>query len=95
MSARRLFYSKLLCKLASDTDEEMETNFADVIVRPTHVGTWSVEIPSAGPSTSAFVSFASDPEQALRLAMSMRPQSRIAVCVTEHENSGVDWWSSL
>jgi hypothetical protein len=73
----------------------METNFADVIVRPTHAGTWSVEIPSAGSAKSALVSFASDPAQALRLAMSMRPQSRIAVCVTEHEHSGLDWWSSL
>jgi hypothetical protein len=73
----------------------MEPDFADVIVRPTHAGTWSIEIPNAGHAKSTVVSFASDPEKALQMAMTMRPQSKIAVCVTENEHSGLDWWSSL
>jgi hypothetical protein len=80
---------------AIEMDECMEQDLADVIVRPTHGGAWSIQIPSAESAASAVVSFASDPAKALQMAMSMRPQSRITVCVTEHEHSGLDWWSSL
>jgi hypothetical protein len=76
-------------------DEGMEQDFADVIVRPTHGGAWSIQIPNTESASSTVVSFASDPAMALQMAMSMRPQSRITVCVTEHEHSGLDWWSSL
>jgi hypothetical protein len=80
---------------AIEMDEGMEQRFADVIVRPTQGGAWSIQIPSAESASSTVVSFASDPAKALQIAMSMRPQSRIEVCVTEHEHSGLDWWSSL
>jgi hypothetical protein len=76
-------------------NETMNSNLADVFVRPTHGGAWSVEIPHAEPAKAAFVTFTSDPQKALQLAMNMRPQSRIVFCVAEKEDSGIDWWPSL
>jgi hypothetical protein len=93
--ATYFFSAANFAERAIEMDKAMEQDFADVIVRPTHSGTWSIEIPSVESETSTFVSFASDPASALQLAMSVRPQSRIEVCVTEKENSGLDWWSSL
>jgi hypothetical protein len=52
-------------------------------------------VPNSESASSTVVCFASDPGTALQMAMSMRPQSRITVCVTEHEHSGLDWWSSV
>jgi hypothetical protein len=79
--------------LVEDMNETINPNTADVILRPTHDGAWSVEIPHAERAGATFVTFASDPNKALRLAMLMRPQSRIAICVAD--DGGPDWYSSL